>query len=61
MLSLAKSLLLIARYFRRIAVSLEKIQALYELDLMERGIRQYDSTITDEVEVSYGSKLPDEL
>lgn len=56
MIALAKALLLIARYFRRIAISLEQIKSLYELELKHQGIMHIDPTIDDEVEISYGSK-----
>lgn len=55
MLALAKGLLLIARYFRRMAVSLEKIQALYELELRTRDI-WIPTKGQDVCEVSYGIK-----
>jgi len=54
MWALAKAVLLIARYFRRIAVALEAIQASYSLDLRSRGIFELDPKMRDKVEVSYG-------
>jgi hypothetical protein len=38
----------------RIAVALEKIQALYTADCASRGIGLTDYTVIDPVEVSYG-------
>jgi hypothetical protein len=53
-LALAKSLLLLVRYLRRIATSLEHVEALYKLELQERfGIVEQVKGLRDQVEVSY--------
>lgn len=39
----------------RIALALESLRSLYELDLAARGIVPQDPTLTDRVEVQYGS------
>lgn len=51
-----KALFLLARYFRRIALALEGLRELYELDLQSRGIVRVRPGVTDEVEVMYGPK-----
>jgi hypothetical protein len=56
MLSLAKALLLIARYFRRITLSLESIERLYRLELQSQGIIETDPDLSDEVEITYGPR-----
>jgi hypothetical protein len=58
MWAFAKAVLLLARYARRIAVSLEQIRDLYELELRYQGIVQLKSEVTDEVEVVYGAQPP---
>jgi hypothetical protein len=61
MWAFAKSLLLIARYSRRIAVSLETLTELYRLDLESRGINtiridpSYKPTKDEMTEVAYSS------
>lgn len=59
MLALAKAVLLLSRSFRRIALSLERIEALYRLELQSQGIYQTDPGLKDEVEVSYGTRITD--
>ncbi len=59
MLGLVKALLLNARYFRRIAIALERMEVLYRLELRTQGIFETDPNLKDEVEVSYGSKVTD--
>ena len=54
MWAIAKSVMLVARYFRRIALALEAIRELYELDLASRGIVRVDPNLRDEVEITYG-------
>ena len=57
MWAFAKALLLVGRYFRRIAVALESIRELYELDLSSRGVyRTRTPTKDDEVDIMYGAK-----
>lgn len=57
MWGIAKATLVVARYFRRIAESLEAIRELYELDLSERGIYlRKPMGKEDETEVMYGVK-----
>lgn len=65
MWALAKSVLLFARYFRRIAIALESLDHSYKLDLASRGIHDikfdpnYKPTKDDMTEISYSSKAPD--
>lgn len=59
MFALGKALLILGRYLRRIAISLESIHELYALELAERGIykpRKSSGGKDDEVEVMYGAK-----
>jgi hypothetical protein len=59
MFALIKALLLIARYYRRIALSLEHMERLKVLELRANGIYETDPAVSDEVEVSYGVKVTD--
>jgi hypothetical protein len=43
-----------AFYLRRISKDLRLIASLYQADCISRGIFPIDSTVKDEVEVSYG-------
>ena len=54
MWAFAKTVLLVARYFRRIAVALESLRDLYEMDLASRGIQKTQPGLKDPVEVVYG-------
>ncbi len=58
----AKALLLIARYFRRIAVALEGLLALYTADCQARDVYVFEGKHSkdDEVVVTYSSK-PEEF
>ena len=58
MWAFAKAVLLLARYARRIAVSLEQICDLYELELRHHGIVQLKENLQDETEVLYGIAEP---
>lgn len=58
MWAFAKALLLIARYFRRIAIALERHNDLYRLDLADRGIIELKPGVEDHVEVAYGPQKP---
>lgn len=60
MIGLARAVLLVARYFRRIAISLEKIHDLYALDLESRGIRKATAHVKDVDELVY-SNAPSDL
>ncbi len=53
MIGLARAVILVARYFRRIAISLEKIHDLYVLDLESRGIRKPIPGVHDIDELVY--------
>ena len=55
MFALAKSLLVLGRYLRRIALALESMNELYALELAERGIYRPRPSggKADEVEISY--------
>lgn len=54
-----KSIFLLARYIRRIAVALEGMRRLYEADLESRGVYlKPDKPIIDKVDISYGYKAP---
>lgn len=55
MFTSAKALLLIARYFRRIAIALESIHRLYELELGQQNIIITTPGLRDEVEITYGT------
>jgi len=61
MFALAKSLLILGRYLRRIAIALESIHRLYELELRQQGIIALDPTLQDEIEITYGPKSPLDL
>lgn len=59
MWAFAKALLLVARYIRRIAVALEGLLELYELDLRSRGIFRVEKNLAPAdraVEISYGAR-----
>jgi hypothetical protein len=56
MFAFVRAILILAKSLKRIAVVLEKIHALYELELRYQGIVQITPGIVDEVEVSYGTK-----
>lgn len=45
---------LFVKSLSRIAAALESMRDLYQLDLKSRGIVPTDSTVVDQVEVSYG-------
>ncbi len=60
MRAFAKAVLHLARYIRRIALALEGIQELYELDLRSRDIWRLDPRLKREesaVEISYGARV----
>ena len=44
----------------RIAIVLESLRDLYQLDLSSRGIIQITPDIEDEVEIAYGSRPADD-
>jgi len=50
---------LFTKSLTRIATALETIAALYRLDLSSRGIIPLDTTIHDQVEISYGHQEPE--
>ena len=59
MWAFAKAVLLASRYLRRIAVAIELIAELYELDLRSRDIfRAPAPGARDESELLYGPKVP---
>ena len=60
MTAFAKAIYILAKAFYRIADELSKIRNLYELELRSNGIVPVDTSIKDEVEISYGSMKPNE-
>lgn len=46
-------------YLRRISKDIKRIADLYEADCRSRGVVVIDTSIHEEVEVSYGSTSPD--
>lgn len=57
--ALIKALFLNARYHRRAAIALEKLERLYRLELEARhGLIEGTPGLKDEVEISYGPKPP---
>ncbi len=65
MWAFAKAILLLSRYFRRMAVAQEELVRLYKLDLESRGVSdiRYDPTHKptkdDMAEIMYGVKEED--
>lgn len=60
MIAFVKAIAMLAKAVRRGAIALEGIRDLYALDLRERGIVPVNTTVKDEVEISYGSMKPNE-
>jgi hypothetical protein len=60
-IALVKALLVIARSFRRIAVSLEHIESMYRLELKLAGIHEVvvKPGAVDDVEILYGVRVTD--
>lgn len=56
MIGLARAVMLVARYFKRIAISLEAIQELYALDLESRGVRKQVPGVHDPDEFFYSEE-----
>ena len=60
MRAFAKAVLTLARYIRRMAVALEEIRDLYQLDLAERGLNvKRPAAPGDELEIMYGAREPE--
>lgn len=56
----AKALLLTSRYLRRIAVALEDLRRLYEMDLRARNVYFAPETpVKDTVDICYGPQSTD--
>ena len=60
MIAFVKAIAMLAKAVRRGAIALERIRDLYELELRSNGIVPVDTSIKDEVEISYGSMKPNE-
>lgn len=56
MFAFAKAIIQVAKALRRIAIALEDIRTMYELELKTRGIHRYDPSLNDETIVSYGAQ-----